>query len=92
VTPPTEEEELASLASLTGTAAPSLPVDALSRAVLRVGMITEAKNRGLTWMQIGSTLGGVDAKTAKARFKRMARQVNKALAAAGMQAGEAEDG
>jgi hypothetical protein len=92
MTPPTEEEELASLASLSGTQAPGLPVDALSRAVLRVGMIATAKGNGLTWAQIGSVLGGVDGKTAKARAKRLARQVNKALASAGIPAGEAQDG
>ena len=43
-----------------------------------VGLIAQAKARGLTWGQIAPAIGCPDGKTAKAKAKKLARQAQSA--------------
>lgn len=71
----TAEDHATALASLLGLAPGAIP----DPQVARVAMIHEALRRGLTWRQIGSTMGVPDPKEAKAIAKRLARHANRAL-------------
>lgn len=71
----TAEDHTRALASLLGLAPGAIP----DPAVARVAMIHEALRRGLTWRQIGSTMGTMNPKEAKATAKRLAKHANRAL-------------
>jgi hypothetical protein len=57
VTPPTAQEQDGSLAALIGALADGQPVTRLDKDLLRLKLVHQAKDRGLTWAQIGSVYG-----------------------------------
>lgn len=71
----TAEDHANALASLLGVAPGAIP----DPVVARVAMIHEALRRGLTWRQIGTAMGTMNPKEAKAQAKRLARHASKAL-------------
>jgi hypothetical protein len=80
MTPPSPGSQVRRMAALAGTA-PDLTLD---HDVLMVGMIAQAKERGVTWAQIGSVLvGRADGKLAKKAARTLARDANRRLLAAG---------
>lgn len=74
MSPPTPEQEDAALANLAGAEFPP----GLDRAVARLALIARARKNGMPWASIGSALG-MDAKTAKATAKRLARDTRRQL-------------
>ena len=55
-------------------------------SLARLALIAEARERGITWSAIGATMfGGASGNAAKATAKRLARDANRALVAAGAQ-------
>jgi hypothetical protein len=86
-----DDGHLASLAEFAGSPSPSLPSDALSRDLLRLSLLREAKMRGVPWSAIARATGAADARDAKREAKRLARKVQAALLARDVAAGEADD-
>ena len=79
MTPPTEEERLASLGELAGNPGASLPDAALDRALLTLKLITEAKQRGISWAILAHSQGYPNGPACKASVKRLARWVQAEL-------------
>ena len=80
MTPPSPASQIRRMAALAGTA----PDMTLDHDVLMVGMVAQAKARGVTWAQIGSVLvGRPDGKLAKKAARALARDANRRLLAAG---------
>ena len=73
---PTPEQEDEALASLSGTSVPS----GVSRDILRLDLIGQARENGVTWAAIGASLG-MNAKAAKASAKRLARDTRRGMVA-----------
>jgi hypothetical protein len=76
VSPPTEAEQDQSLARLTGSEAAS----GIDPDLLRLRLISDARQAGIPWAMIGMSLGGMSGKEAKANAKRLARVVSRRLA------------
>jgi len=57
MTPPAAQEQDDSLAAMIGGVADGRPATDLDKAVLRLRMVKEAKDRGLSWAAIGSVYG-----------------------------------
>jgi hypothetical protein len=74
MSPPTPAEETASLASLTG----SEPAGGLEPALMRLKLISDAREKNIPWSSIGAALG-MSGKEAKASAKRLARYANRRL-------------
>ena len=74
-----ERDEVASLAAASA--------DPLTRALLQLRMIAEAKSRGASWAQIAATLGAPDGKAAKALAHKLARTAQRAVIARDIAAG-----
>jgi hypothetical protein len=74
VSPPTPEQETAALAGLAGSQAPG----DLDPALLRLRLISDAREKNIPWSSIGSALG-MTGKEAKASAKRLARFANRRL-------------
>jgi hypothetical protein len=81
VTPPTPEQEDSALAALTGTITERKPVTDLDRAMMRLRLVAEAKDRGISWTVIGNALG-CSGKEAHRRMKALAAQTQRDLLAA----------
>lgn len=63
--------------------APANGTPGLIADVARIALITEARERGITWAAIGATMfDGASGKAAKAAAKRLARDANRELVAA----------
>ncbi len=77
MSPPTEAEQDQALARLTGSA----PAPGTDRDLLRLRLISDARQAGIPWAMIGMSLGGMSGKEAKAGAKRLARAVGRRLAA-----------
>ena len=86
MTPPTEAEVSAALASLAGQDAPPPEADELARAATRLQMIARAQRSGVSWRQIASALGAPDAKIAKRDAHRLARRVQAEMIRADLEA------
>jgi hypothetical protein len=78
VSPPTDAGQDQALARLAGSA----PAPGVDPDLLRLRLISDARERGRSWAMIGMALGGVSAKEAKAKTKRLARDTSRRLAAA----------
>jgi hypothetical protein len=85
VSPPTPAEQDQALASLSGSEVPQN----LDADIARLSLIAKARSIGMPWAAVGSALG-MDAKTAKATAKRLARDTRRAMLAA--QPAEADHG
>lgn len=81
MSPPTQAEQDAALAALSGTVTEAKPVTGLDRAMLRLRLVAEAKNRGVSWTVIGAAMG-VSGKEAKRLMKRLAARTQHDLLAA----------
>ena len=57
MTPPAAQEQDASLAALIGAVADSQHATPLGKAILRLQIVKQAKDRGLTWAAIGTVYG-----------------------------------
>ena len=79
MSPPSEADQDQALARLAGSPAPKPGPDP---DLLRLRLISDARQAGIPWAMIGRTLGGVSGKEAKAKAKRLARDVNRRLTAA----------
>lgn len=77
MSPPTPEQQDQALASLSGSEFP----EGLDADVARLSLIAKARSIGMPWAAVGSALG-MDAKTAKATAKRLARDTRRAMLAA----------
>jgi len=71
LTPPTPEQVDASLAALTGTVGEQKPSSDLDRNLLRLRLVAEAKDRGISWAAIGRAMG-ISGKEAKRAAKQLA--------------------
>ena len=80
MTPPTPEQEDSALAALTGTITERKPVTDLDRTLLRLRLVAEAKDRGISWTVIGRALG-CSGKEAHRRMKQLAAQAQRDLVA-----------
>ena len=74
MSPPTEAEETAALASLSGAKIPG----GLEPALMRLKLISDAREKNIPWSVIGSALG-MSGKEMKASAKRLARFANRRL-------------
>ena len=81
MTAPSESQQLASLAAL-AEAHPELPPPGLQRDLLRLNLIGTARDRGVTWAQIGQVLGYGGPKATKSAAKRLQRRCASAVLAA----------
>lgn len=70
----------AALAALTGTITERKPVTDLDRAMLRLRLVAEAKDKGISWTVIGRALG-CSGKEAHRRMKALAAQTQRELLA-----------
>ena len=77
---PAPEEQDGSLAALIGAIADGQPATALDKDLLRLKLVRQAKDRGLTWAQIG-TLYGVTGKEMKRDIHALDRRVQRELMA-----------
>jgi hypothetical protein len=80
VSPPTPEQTDSALAALSGTITERKPVTDLDRAMLRLRLVAEAKDRGISWTVIGNALG-CSGKEAHRRMKALAAQTQRQLMA-----------
>lgn len=80
MTPPTAQEQDSSLAAMIGTVADGKPATALDKAMLRLKLVKQAKDRGLSWAQIGS-LYGVTGREMKRDVHALDRRVQRELMA-----------
>ena len=71
MTPPAPEQVDRALAALTGTLGEKKPETDLERNLLRLRLIAEAKDRGISWAVIGRTMG-LSGKICKAQTKQLA--------------------
>ena len=74
-----EQDEISSLAAASA--------DPLTRALLQLRMIGEAKARGASWNQVAATLGAGSGKEAKAMAHKLARTAQRAVIARDLAAG-----
>ena len=74
------EQQDAALAALTGTVTERKPVTDLDRAMLRLKLVAEAKDKGIPWTVIGRALD-CSGKEAHRRMKRLAAETQQALMA-----------
>lgn len=83
MSPPTEAEIMAELASLAGeTPGESEHADAMASAATKLTMIARAQSAGATWRSIAQATGAPNGKLAKREAKRLARKVRQAEMAA----------
>jgi hypothetical protein len=80
MSPPTPEQTDSALAALSGTITERKPVTDLDRAMLRLRLVAEAKDRGISWTVIGNALG-CSGKEAHRRMKALAAQTQRQLMA-----------
>ena len=80
MTPPTAQEQDSSLATLIGAVADGQPVTDLDKDMLRLSLVRQAKDRGLSWAQIGS-LYGVTGQEMKRDIRALGRRVHRELIA-----------
>jgi hypothetical protein len=80
VTPPTEAEQDFSLAAMIGTVAEGQQATSLDKAVLRLQLVRQAQDRGLSWAQIGSVYG-LSGREMKREVHHLARRVRPGLMA-----------
>jgi hypothetical protein len=84
LSPPTPEQAAeaadAALAALTGTITERKPVTDLDRAMLRLRLVADAKDRGIPWAVIGRALG-CSGKEAHRNMKLLAAQTQRNLMA-----------
>jgi len=78
VTPPTAQEQDSSLADLIGAVADGNPVTPLDADMLRLRLVKQAKDRGLSWAVIGA-LYGVPGKEMKRDIRALGRRVQREL-------------
>jgi hypothetical protein len=78
MSPPTPEQTDSALAALSGTITERKPVTDLDRAMLRLRLVAEAKDRGISWTVIGNALG-CSGKEAHRRMKLLAAQTQREL-------------
>ena len=81
MSPPTAEEQDAALAAMIGAVADGQPVTALDKAMIRLKVITQAKER-LSWAAIGSVYG-LSGKEMKREAHNLRVRVQRELRAAG---------
>jgi len=79
VTPAPEEQD-GSLAALIGAIADGQPATPLDKDLLRLKLVHQAKDRGLSWAQIG-TLYGLTGKAMKRDIHALGRRVQRELMA-----------
>lgn len=89
MTPPAAQEQDSSLAALIGAVADGQPVTPLGKDMLRLSLVRQAKDRGLSWAQIGS-LYGVTGPEMKRDVHALGRRVHRELIAG--HAGDARRG
>jgi hypothetical protein len=77
VSAPTPAGETAALALLDADGSDGSPAD-LEPALMRLKLISDAREKGIPWSAIGGTLG-MTGKEAKASAKRLARYANRRL-------------
>ena len=80
MSPPTPEEEDATLARLTGTFTETKPTGDLERNMLRLLLVKKARDADIPWTVIGASLG-VSGKEAKASMRRLAAATQRELLA-----------
>ena len=73
-------EQDSPLAAMISTVAEGQPVTALDKALLRLQLVKQAKDRGLTWTQIGS-LYGKSGKEMKREVHTLSKRVQRELMA-----------
>ena len=78
MTPPAAEEQDSGLAALIGAVADGNPVTPLGAGMLRLRLVKQAKDRGLSWAQIGA-LYGVPGKEMKRDVRALGRRVQREL-------------
>ena len=78
MTPPTAQEQDSSLADLIGAVADGNPVTPLGAGMLRLRLVKQAKDRGLSWAVIGA-LYGVSGKEMKRDMRALDRRVQREL-------------
>jgi hypothetical protein len=78
VTPPTAQEQDSGLADLIGAVADGNPVTPLGADMLRLRLVKQAKDRGLSWAQIGA-LYGVSGKVMRRDVHALGRRVQREL-------------
>lgn len=78
MTPPTAQEQDSSLAATIGTVADGQVATALDRDMLRLKLVMQAKDRGLSWAVIGA-LYGVTGKEMKRDVHALDRRVQREL-------------
>ena len=71
MTPATAEQVDAALAALTGTMGEKKPDTDLDRNLLRLRLVVEAQQRGVSWRVIGEAMG-CSGKEAKRAMKQLA--------------------
>lgn len=76
MTPPSSGQVDAALAALTGTVNEQIPGGDLDRNLLRLRLVAEAQQRGVTWRTIGAAMG-LSGKAAKAQIKQLARHTQR---------------
>ena len=81
MTPPTAGEQDDALAFIAGAIADGKPVTPLDKAILRLRLVRQAQDRGLSWAQIGSVYG-ISGKEMKREIHHLARRVQPGLTAA----------
>ena len=82
MTPPSPEQQDSALAALAGTVTQSKPDTDLERDLLRLRLVWEAKQRGVTWAAVGAAMG-MSAKEAKHHMKRLAARTQRNLMLSG---------
>ena len=82
MTPPTIEEQDSSLAALISTVAEGKPLTALEKARLRLGMVDQARETGLSWAAIGSVYG-MSGREMKREARKLRERVRRELMLAG---------
>jgi hypothetical protein len=80
VTLPADEDRAAS---------PAAASDPLTRALLQLRLIAEAKARGASWAQVAATLGAPDGKAAKKLARQLARAAQRGVLARDREGGHA---
>lgn len=78
MSPPSPDDGLTALASLTGTVTERKPESDLDRNLLHLRLLAEAKAKGVPWAVIGAARG-VSGKQAKRDAKTLARTTQRLL-------------
>lgn len=74
MSPPTEQDRIASLAALSG-AGVEIPGDGHERDVLLLRLAGDARRAGATWAQVGAALGVPGPALGKREVRRLAQAV-----------------